>query len=129
MRVPPDPLKPFLWKARVLVVSAPSPGDAQLLAQDAALDAEPDGQAERELSVIRIVGTQADGGVDAQALRERLSMPPDRFEVALVGKDGGVAHRQAHALPLAEVFARIDAMPMRRAEIRKHESRKHESQA
>ncbi len=118
MRVPGDPLKPYLWRRRVLVVSAPSPSDSQYQAQDAALAHDPDGQSERELTVIRIAGETADGGVDASALRERLSMPPGCFEIALIGKDGAVALRQSRAAPLAELFARIDAMPMRRAQLR-----------
>ena len=41
----------------------------------------------------------------------------ERYSVCLIGKDGGLKHRQKR-LDLDELFSRIDAMPMRRAEMR-----------
>lgn len=41
-----------------------------------------------------------------------------RFAVALVGKDGGVKFRADEPVPAREIFGRIDAMPMRRREMR-----------
>jgi hypothetical protein len=107
------------WKARVLVVSAGARDDADLRAQDAILSADGDGQVDRDMKVIRLVGSEAPVGVDASALRERLSLPPDRFEIVLVGKDGAIVLRRRQPIPLGEIFDRIDAMPMRRDEIRK----------
>ncbi len=119
MAAAPDPLKPLQWKARVLVVSVGARDDADLRAQDAILSADGDGQVDRDMKVIRLVGSEGPVGVDASALRERLSLPPDRFEVVLVGKDGAIVLRRRQPIPLSEVFDRIDAMPMRRDEIRK----------
>jgi hypothetical protein len=119
MGASPDPLKPLQWKARVLVVSAPKHDDAGLMAQDAILKRDFDGQAERDLKIIRVVGAEGPGGIDAQALRERLSLPPDRFEVVLVGKDGATVLRMRQPISLDDLFYRIDAMPMRRDEIRR----------
>jgi hypothetical protein len=114
-----DPLKPLQGKARVLVVSAPHANDSGLRAQDAILSADREGQAERDMMVIRLVGGEGPAGVDAGALRERLSLPPDRFELVLVGKDGTIVLRRRQPAPLSEIFDRIDAMPMRRDEIRR----------
>jgi len=119
MGAAPDPLKPLQWKARVLVVSAPKANDSDLTAQNAILKSDFDGQAERDLTIIRLVGAEGPAGVDAQALRERLSLPPDRFEVVLVGKDGTTVLRRRQPISLGDLFDRIDAMPMRRDEIRK----------
>jgi hypothetical protein len=119
MGAAPDPLKPFQWKARVLVVSAPTRHDPGLRAEDAILSADASGQAERDLLVIRLVGDQGPAGVDASALRERLSVSPDRFEAVLVGKDGTIVLRRRQPIALGELFDRIDAMPMRRDEIRR----------
>jgi hypothetical protein len=119
MGAAPDPLKPLQWKVRLLVVSAPKGDDPGLRAQDAILKSEADGQAERDLKVIRLVGADGPAGIDAQALRERLSLPPDRFEVVLVGKDGATVLRRRQPVSLGELFDRIDAMPMRRDEIRR----------
>lgn len=43
------------------------------------------------------------------------------FEVVLVGLDGGIKLRQAELLKNDKLFAFIDAMPMRRNELRKRE--------
>jgi hypothetical protein len=39
------------------------------------------------------------------------------FRVRLVGKDGGVKHVQSVPIDAPTIFALIDAMPMRRAEM------------
>ena len=119
MGAAPDPLKPFQWKMRLLVVSAPKGDDPGLRAQDAIMTADSDGQADRDMKVIRLVGPQGPSGIEAAALRERLSLPPDRFEVVLIGKDGATVLRRRQPIALAELFARIDAMPMRQDELRK----------
>ena len=41
------------------------------------------------------------------------------FSVVLIGKDGKKKLRRATALPLKELFAVVDAMPIRAAEMRK----------
>jgi len=42
-----------------------------------------------------------------------------KSEFVLIGKDGGVKKRWMRTLPLAELFQTIDAMPMRRSEMRR----------
>ena len=51
----------------------------------------------------------------ADALRQRFALPPDRFTVLLIGKDGHVAVRSGEPLQGADLTRIIDAMPMRRA--------------
>jgi hypothetical protein len=51
-------------------------------------------------------------------LRKRLSVPSGRFTVILIGKDGGEKIRQGSSVDLKEIFAIIDAMPMRQQEMR-----------
>ena len=80
---------------------------------------DPDGQKDRELEVIPLLGDGEGMPFDVAALRERLSLPPDKFEAVLVGKDGTVVLRRHGPIALGELFTRIDAMPMRRAELRK----------
>jgi hypothetical protein len=43
---------------------------------------------------------------------------PAAFSVVLIGKDGGEKLRQGTPLAPAELFALVDAMPMRQAEMR-----------
>lgn len=114
-----NPLKAFQWKARVLVISAPSKTDRQYLEQAQILHHDADGQKDRELEVIPLLGDGEGMPFDVAALRDRLSLPADKFEAVLVGKDGTVVLRRHGPIALGELFTRIDAMPMRRAELRK----------
>ena len=43
---------------------------------------------------------------------------PGRFQIELIGKDGNVAFSSREPITQRELFARIDAMPMRREEMR-----------
>jgi hypothetical protein len=107
-------LDAYRERARVLVLSAPDAGDAQLKAQRAALDPVRGGVAERDLVVLEAVGSSA----EARALRARLGLPSDRFRAVLVGKDGGAKLTAEAPIPPQTLFSTIDAMPMRRAEMR-----------
>ena len=49
--------------------------------------------------------------------RLRAALAVDGFEVLLVGKDGGVKLRQETPLSVDDLFATIDAMPMRQREM------------
>ena len=54
----------------------------------------------------------------APELRNRYNVSAGDAAVLLVGKDGGVKIRQAHALSAETLFTTIDAMPMRQREMR-----------
>lgn len=85
--------------ARVLVVSAPDAGHAAYRDQAAQLLPAWRGLIERDFVVETRFGAAA-------------------FSVVLIGKDGGEKLRRATPLEPAELFALVDAMPMRRAEMR-----------
>ena len=51
-------------------------------------------------------------------LRRAIGIPGGRFTVVLVGKDGGEKFRSHEPAPPQDIFGRIDAMPMRRREMR-----------
>lgn len=108
------PLDAYRDRARVLVLSAPDAEDSQLKAQRAALGPVRDGVAERDLVVLEAVGS----GAEAHALRAALGLPADSFRAVLVGKDGGAKLTAAAPIPPQRLFATIDAMPMRRGEMR-----------
>ena len=58
-------------------------------------------------------------GAEAAALRRRLDLPATRFRAVLVGKDGGAKLASDAPIPPQKLFATIDAMPMRRDEMRR----------
>ena len=45
-------------------------------------------------------------------------LPNETFTVLLIGKDGGEKYRSASLLTASRLFAMVDAMPMRQAEMR-----------
>jgi hypothetical protein len=83
---------------RVLVVDQPAGNDPAFRTQLAAFEVVAAELAERDVEIVRVPGAPT-------------------FRVRLVGKDGGVKLDSARPVATAEVFALIDAMPMRRAEV------------
>jgi hypothetical protein len=114
------PLEAYRWRARVLVVSAPDAADAGLRAQRAALGPLRGDLAARDLVVLEAVGDDS----TARALRATLGLPSGAFRAVLVGKDGGAKLTSAEPIPPQRLFATIDAMPMRREEMRSQTSRR-----
>jgi hypothetical protein len=95
----PD-LSAHRWRSRVIVLSAPSASDAEL-ARARRLLADRAGEAEeRDVVVVEV-------------------LRPGPFAVHLVGKDGDVKLRREGRMDLDELWAVIDAMPMRREEKRR----------
>ncbi|GJD58896.1 DUF4174 domain-containing protein [Methylobacterium dankookense] len=110
----PDPLAAHRWHARVLVLAAPDGDDARLKAQREAVAAAQLDFSERDLVVVDAVGP----GAEAAALRRRLGLPEAEFRAVLVGKDGEAKITASEPIPPERLFATIDAMPMRRDEMR-----------
>lgn len=123
-----DPLAAERWKARPLVVVAPSPDDPVLQAVLAAARSD-DGRrafADRDMVLFTVVGTtgQREGRAlspaATQALLKALALPPsDDGVLVLVGKDGGAKLAQRHPVDLPAVYAEIDGMPMRQNEVKR----------
>jgi hypothetical protein len=112
-----DPLSRFLWKHRVVLVFEKPEAVS-------ALEASPLAIAERDLIWFVIEGASwetNDAGtlpdVFASGLNRYRKSSPGAPEIILIGKDGQVKGRDTE-LDLPSIFARIDAMPMRRLEMR-----------
>ena len=91
-------LAAYQWQSRVLVIDTPTDQSAEYLRQISVLEAAKAGLPERNLQIVT-----------------RPFAPS--FRVRLVGKDGGVKLDQNVPVESAALFALIDAMPMRRAEM------------
>ena len=94
--VPPLPAAP---DQRILLIAAPSLNDDAYRTQAALLLPALAGLNERDFVVQIQFGTTS-------------------FSVVLIGKDGGEKLRRTTPLSSEELFAIVDAMPMRRAEMR-----------
>ena len=107
-----------------MLVFAPSRASAAFEAQERALAGHEAGMAERDLLLIDVFeegpscsDRAALSDAAADALRARFAPASRAFAAVLVGKDGTAKARfDAPVLP-DELFARIDAMPMRRREM------------
>jgi hypothetical protein len=116
----PAGLEAYRWRSRLVVVFAPTPADARLAAQRAALATLAGSGDGRDLVLVEVVGQRASPpGVDASALRHRFHVAPGAFRALLIGKDGGVKLDGDAVLGAAKLAATIDAMPMRREEMRR----------
>ena len=112
------------WSKRVLLVLTPTVDDPRALALSEALARRACGALERDLVLMQIpaTGPASLSGKplsqrQAASIRERIG-EDSAFLVLLLGKDGGVKLREASVPDLDTVFALIDAMPMRREEMR-----------
>ncbi len=109
-----SPLEEFHWKSRVLIVVAPA-GDAAAQAQRRIYESAAKGMAERSIVLIEALDDQE----RSQQLRSRFSADGRRFQVFLVGKDGQTAISSEKPVSADNLFALVDAMPMRREEMRR----------
>ena len=121
----------FRWQNRPLLVFAPGETDP-LARQRTLLNDATAGLIDRDMVLIEVLGPDSGHVLDpADGSRERLTADDvkqlrlaydvtlDRFAVVLVGKDGTEKRRDADVVDPADVFEQIDAMPMRKDEMRK----------
>ncbi len=116
----------FRNRSRVLIVFAPSANDSRFVRQESMLDNRDAGFIERDL--VRIVGLetgQSRAGTKpmsveaAGLLREKFGVKAGAFRAILIGKDGHTAYSTARPLSANNLFGVIDAMPMRRDEMKR----------
>jgi hypothetical protein len=119
----------YRWLFRPVVVSVPSDRDAPLARQREAFTASFEGLGERHIVLIEIVGEGVTTVIGPECkwtaadLRAHFGVAADRFSALLVGKDGGVKLRSDEPVSPEELFALIDAMPMRQQEMHRRTGR------
>jgi len=104
-------LSKFLWKNRLLVVFADSPGDPRFIEQMALLEVRVEDLVERDVVVL----IDTDPAMQTE-LREKFR--PRGFMFVLIGKDGNVYLRKPLPWDTREISRSIDKMPLRRQELR-----------
>ena len=114
----------YRWKYRPLLVFSDSASSAALAQQRGIVAASRTALADRNVVVVWVIGdvVSSEFGprpeLGASALRARFGVANASFRAVLVGKDGGAKLSQSTPLDAARLFATIDAMPMRRDEMR-----------
>lgn len=120
------------WEHRLLLVFTPSLDGDHWAEQQEKWTGFRDGFADRDLRMY-VVGEEGTGrfytspdgeprplqAESAKALRDRFDVAPGDYAVVLVGKDGTEKRRDQAPVNAEAIFETIDAMPMRRAEMRK----------
>jgi hypothetical protein len=115
----------YKWKYRPLVVFAPTAGHPALAQQRAIVAGLRPAFQDRNIVVVMVVGDTVGSdlgpspGMGASALRSRFGVAPGAFRAILVGKDGGVKLSSGAAIPAQTLFSTIDAMPMRKEEMKR----------
>ncbi len=116
-------------RARPLLIFAPGPEDPQLVAQLHLLRDHPAAVQDRDLVPVALPyrGAQASAArlspEEAEEVRRRFHVKPGEFAVVLIGKDGGAKLRSGKPVSIEALNGKIDAMPMRKDEMRSKGSR------
>jgi hypothetical protein len=119
-----DSVSAFLWKYRPIVVFAPTADHPIIRRQTSLLKGDSAELVDRKVLLVTVVGktVSIDGRLaprlSADGIRTRFGISGDKAASLLVGKDGGVKLRRGTAIPSSLLFSTIDAMPMRKQEMR-----------
>ena len=98
---------------RQLLIFGSEIHSALVTKQKALLNNVKAGVVERDIKIIVVPA--------ASELNKEYKIKPGTFIVILVGKDGSEKHRSVAVLQPQKLFTIIDAMPMRRSEMKKNE--------
>jgi hypothetical protein len=125
-REAPFSMEVLRWRQRPLLLFAPDGSDPRLGRQLAAVEGSREAFDERDMVLIVVLGNgpsrfedRALTGVEAERLRATYEVEADAFALRLVGKDGGVKRRSDDVVAVEDLYAQIDAMPMRQDEMRR----------
>jgi hypothetical protein len=115
----------YRWKKRPLVVFAENDGSSLLAEQRQIVSRNRSDLNKRDVVVVWVVGNTVSTELgpppnsNATSLRARFDVADGEFRAVLEGKDGGEKLSSAKPLAADRLFATIDAMPMRRDEMRR----------
>ena len=124
LAIPLD-LSQFQWKNRLLLLFAPNRNHPLFDTLHKSLAARKADVDDRDLVIFEILesgpssmNTKYLDPQTVHSLREKFDVLRGKFAVILVGKDGGIKLNRQGQTKLEDIFALIDAMPMRREEMR-----------
>lgn len=119
----PFTLLQYQWKNRVLVLSAPTGDDRNLRQQQDEMALTPEKFADRNMTLVTLLDNTVSTADDREltteevsTAREALGIRPGSFALRLIGKDGSVKLSGESVTSMTEIYALIDAMPMRQRE-------------
>ncbi len=110
-------LDDFQWKNRILVLADTDANQKKLKTAYHLLKTHKKELEEREVIVL-FFNDERLFNANQETVDYNLNLPKNYRGYLLIGKDGGIKMREAYPLEPKKIFDRIDAMPMRRAEMR-----------
>lgn len=110
---------PYIWKNRVIILRSDIPNSSKMEDQKAILNSDSTGLADRDLVIIDY--SQA---IKHQLLDDSLPLTTTQFRFYLRGKDGGIKFKSDTLVSPEYLYSIIDAMPMRKMEIRRNDQKK-----
>ena len=118
-------LNTYQLKNRLLLIFAPAKDNPDYQRQMQLVEGKLAGFQERDLIAIELLAegtSQAEmqtlNEAEAASLRSEFNVAPEEFRVILIGKDGTAKRRDQKPVAPEVIFNQIDAMPMRRQEMR-----------
>ena len=117
-------LSSYRWKNRLLLVFSQDEDSEKIHKQFTLLQQEMAGLQERKLVLYEIYPEKykslnhEEKWINSGSLYKEYKKSDTSFEVVLIGLDGSVKLRQNEILSIEKLFSTIDAMPMRRWEMR-----------
>ena len=102
---------------RKIILFAYADDDKLLIKQLEILNSEPKGLAERDLKIVVKIWSK-DKGITHQ----KFKITKNQFALVLIGKDGGEKYRSFSVVTNQDLYSIIDAMPMRKYEMRKSDN-------
>jgi hypothetical protein len=112
----------YRWNNRVLMVLSENPGSVEVKRQMTLFTDQSEELNERKLIILQVFPTYYLMGYDNFIRRDDNQLYFDYkttetpFEVVLIGLDGGLKFQRRDVVLPTELYAIIDAMPMRRSE-------------
>jgi hypothetical protein len=118
-------LAEYRWENRILLLIADEIENEDVDRQISEIRASTEQLEERKLVTFLLTKEKSYMGYSFEellsnpSLFKKYKVTQAPFEMVLIGLDGGVKERYTAYQPLEDIFALIDGMPMRRAELRK----------
>ncbi|MEM8777455.1 MAG: DUF4174 domain-containing protein [Cyanobacteria bacterium P01_G01_bin.49] len=119
-----NPLAPYRWQNRLLLVFIPKVSDSRLATIEQTITEVECEFQDRDLllgvfatDAPSFIGTEKIAAYDVAALRAKYGIKSHEFALILVGKDGQPKSQLSSVPEIEQIFGRIDTMPMRQQEM------------
>lgn len=120
-----NPFGAYQWQYRIFVIYAADNSSDEFLGQVREVTQNRDAFDERDLIVFHVHNDELVAmdkqpeipAISASSVKSALGIAEDdKFQVVLIGKDGGIKLREDRVVSSQQLFTLIDGMPMRRSE-------------